>query len=339
MRFPADCIEVLRCRPFRFSARSCDKWAVGRVIVCGDAAHVFPPCTHHTFVSDSDDTNVFVLVGGQGIASGFRDAISLSWRLANLCRAKAPGNVEQTLRCWYTERKQQLEASLAATVRNGDMVNSSSIFKIFLRDWGLWLLQMVPPMKRWIELGPRQAGRMRYEHGEGMPFLPEYGGGALFSQGYCVGLSSKGTDVPKVQLTDDVIFSEGKKGVFQIVVLLNKDIDELGSPESDLKGLDKICPLLHPHETSYFIKRSHVHSNPIESPSDVFRTASGEEFDASPLSAGRPPVRGYREYDMWTAAEEKKYVILRADRFVFAACDSRKELEKAAARLNELVLG
>lgn len=44
IEFPEDCIEVLRSRPFRFSARSCNKWALGRVILCGDAAHVFPPC-------------------------------------------------------------------------------------------------------------------------------------------------------------------------------------------------------------------------------------------------------------------------------------------------------
>lgn len=42
--FPHDCIEVLRSRPFGFSARSCNKWAVGRVILAGDSAHVFPPC-------------------------------------------------------------------------------------------------------------------------------------------------------------------------------------------------------------------------------------------------------------------------------------------------------
>jgi 2-polyprenyl-6-methoxyphenol hydroxylase-like FAD-dependent oxidoreductase len=40
--FPKDCIDVARCRPFNFSARSCNKWAAGRVMVAGDAAHVFP---------------------------------------------------------------------------------------------------------------------------------------------------------------------------------------------------------------------------------------------------------------------------------------------------------
>jgi hypothetical protein len=44
VEFPKDCINVLRTRPFRFAARKCNKWAVGRAILCGDAAHVFPPC-------------------------------------------------------------------------------------------------------------------------------------------------------------------------------------------------------------------------------------------------------------------------------------------------------
>lgn len=42
--FPKDCIETLRARPFRFSARSCNVWALGRTMLCGDSAHVFPPC-------------------------------------------------------------------------------------------------------------------------------------------------------------------------------------------------------------------------------------------------------------------------------------------------------
>jgi 2-polyprenyl-6-methoxyphenol hydroxylase-like FAD-dependent oxidoreductase len=44
LMWPVDCIECIRSRPFSFSARSCNKWSLGRVILCGDAAHVFPPC-------------------------------------------------------------------------------------------------------------------------------------------------------------------------------------------------------------------------------------------------------------------------------------------------------
>ena len=42
--FPSDCINVLRSRPFAFSARRCNKFSVDRVLLAGDAAHVFPPC-------------------------------------------------------------------------------------------------------------------------------------------------------------------------------------------------------------------------------------------------------------------------------------------------------
>lgn len=44
VEFPQDCIAVLRSRRFRFSARSCKKWALDMVILYGDAAHIFPPC-------------------------------------------------------------------------------------------------------------------------------------------------------------------------------------------------------------------------------------------------------------------------------------------------------
>ncbi|KAH1414060.1 hypothetical protein KXX32_002055, partial [Aspergillus fumigatus] len=66
--FPHDCIEVLRCRPFRFSHRVVNKWFAERTILIGDAAHVFPP------------------FGGQGVACGVQDAVGLAWRLAILTK-------------------------------------------------------------------------------------------------------------------------------------------------------------------------------------------------------------------------------------------------------------
>ncbi|CBF75733.1 predicted protein [Aspergillus nidulans FGSC A4] len=64
------------------------------------------------------------LVGGQVISSGFRDAASLAWRLALLCRQSTLDSPrhEAVLKNWYLERKQQLEKSLALTIRNREFV-------------------------------------------------------------------------------------------------------------------------------------------------------------------------------------------------------------------------
>ena len=91
--------------------------------------------------------------GGQGIVSGFRDAMALAWRLKVGCNRRAH---EQLFRAWYLERKQQLESSLAATVENGRYVTERNAFRILVRDTYLALLQLVPPWKRWLEQGQRR---------------------------------------------------------------------------------------------------------------------------------------------------------------------------------------
>ncbi|KAJ5593870.1 monooxygenase [Penicillium hispanicum] len=310
VEYPEDCIEVLRSRPFRFSARSCNKWALNRVILCGDAAHVFPP------------------FGGQGIASGFRDAIALAWRLAIACSSGPKLDYEQLFRGWYLERKQQLDKSLATTVRNGEMVNAKSLVHIFIRNWGLWLLQLVPSWKHWLELGPRGDGPAQYTHSPEMPFLPELGGGLCFPQTYCIAVSQKG----EVQFTDDAIFANKAK-MFQLVVLLN-DLGEVETARDDLKDIHP-SSLLSPDEATFFIPRTRCQGDDTVHPGrSVFRTATGDEFARSRLCTGRPIPQGYNETLMWQSVGGKRYVILRLDRFVFAAC-RKAELKQAATQLTE----
>ncbi|KAE8405430.1 hypothetical protein BDV37DRAFT_293137 [Aspergillus pseudonomiae] len=314
--FPEDCIEVLRSRPFRFSARSCNQWALNRVILCGDAAHVFPP------------------FGGQGIASGFRDAIALSWRLALICRSQTQLDYRSHLRGWFLERKQQLDASLAATVRNGEMVAGKSFVHDFARNWGLWLIQLIPNFKHWLELGPRGDGPMQYTHLPGMPFMPELKGGLCFPQSYCVSL----TQGPAVHFTDDAIFT-GKSGLFQLVVLLDNP-GELDDARTHLQRFSHRTPLLSASEATFFVPRTaceEMSSKEISAlPPNLFRTATGDEFAVSPLCKNRPVPRGYNEKLMWDVLPRKRYVIVRLDRFVFAACNSTAELEQAVERLSEL---
>jgi hypothetical protein len=272
---------------------------------------------------------IFFTVGGQGIASGFRDAVSLAWRLAIACQSNHIVDHEFLLTGWYNERKQQLERSLASTVRNGNMVTSKSPVQILIRNWVLWFLQLIPSVKRWLELGPRSDGPIRYTHLVGMPFLPEFHGGSSFPQTYCVGLQ-KGS---RIQFTDDVIFAEEKTKNFQIVVLLNS-IDQLTPAANDLHELDRISWNLSPEEATFFIPRKCLSSSSKTSGNErLFRSATSDEFAQSELALGRPPPRGYIEDIMWQSTFRKRYVILRFDRFVFAICNTKDELRQAAKSL------
>lgn len=44
VQLPLDCLEIVSTVSYKFAARNCNKWHVGRAMLLGDAAHVFPPC-------------------------------------------------------------------------------------------------------------------------------------------------------------------------------------------------------------------------------------------------------------------------------------------------------
>lgn len=95
-------------------------------MLIGDAAHVFPP------------------FGGQGIATGIRDAQALGWRLAMMDHLNASPSVrEKILTGWSQERRHGWEAATLATKLNGSIVNQTAswsglFYRICMRL--LWLL-------------------------------------------------------------------------------------------------------------------------------------------------------------------------------------------------------
>ncbi|KAL4756698.1 putative monooxygenase [Aspergillus foveolatus] len=273
VQYPEDCISVLRSRPFRFSARSCNKWSHGRVVLCGDAAHVFPP------------------FGGQGISSGFRDAASLAWRLALLCRQTHS----------IHPRKQQLEKALAITIRNGGFVTESNPLKIFLRSCYLFIMNIVPSWRRQLRLGHRR-GMVRYRFSHGMPFIPDLNGGVCLPQVYC----------KLVYLDEPNELVSARETVYAM--------------EGYSKGEIRIG------DATYLIQstdQSVDSSDDHGSANSVYQLASAENFARSPLCDVRPEPQHYDMYYLGRVLEGRKYVIVRPNRFIFAACSNREELQRA----------
>ncbi|KAF2094411.1 FAD/NAD(P)-binding domain-containing protein [Rhizodiscina lignyota] len=320
--YPEDCIEVLRSRPFLFNARSCNKWALDRVILAGDAAHVFPP------------------FGGQGIASGFRDAISLAWRLVLATQQASsngqPPDFRRLFLGWYSERKQQLDDSLAATVENGNYVTATDPLQIFIRDWSLWFMQLIPSWRHWLELGGRRDGmtKYRWEADKDMVFLPELSGGVNCPQVYCRQISKDA----RVQFTDDVIFAHDKAALFQVLVLL-PDIHQLDEVTEALKGIEDVSSCILRANEATIIIQSTTTLPYHEADVAVYRLASGEEFANDEfLCGGRPKPEGYDPHRISKEVSGRRYVILRPDRFVFAACNTKDELHAAAKQLALLAI-
>ncbi|KPI35262.1 3-(3-hydroxy-phenyl)propionate/3-hydroxycinnamic acid hydroxylase [Cyphellophora attinorum] len=324
--YPEDCITTLRSRAFGFSARSCNVWASGRVIVAGDAAHVFPP------------------FGGQGITSGFRDSLGLAWRLALLYRQPRHDHT-RLLRGWYVERKQQLDASLAATIRNGEYVTESNPVKLWLREWSLYLTQLVPAWRRDIEKGPRLFGMTRYRYETGLPFLDDGVGGLLLPQVYLAKLDAEvGPTGRSVAFSDDIIFAPTSSDLLRLVVLAqpSTDIHHLLSVLKEFTAtLESICPGIVHAKPTVIVHSVHPHAAsilPVEVGAglntELYRLASGEEFASDPvLCEGRPAPRYYEAERMGRETKGRMFILVRPDRFVYAASRDRAELMALIPRL------
>lgn len=274
--------------------------------------------------------------------SGFRDASALAWRLQVACR---PGfvNYEPLFRGWYSERKQQLEKSLAATVENGEYVAETNPVRIIVRDTWLWMIQLVPSWNRWLEQGARRDGMLRYKYEPAMTFLPSLGGGGCFPQAYCVQveeeLVAKAHSI--VTFTDDVIFSEKKSGLFQLVLLPDTINETLALLRAVFETAQPPGNLLLLSEATVIVQDTSATGQIVgqEPNTDVVRIATAEEFAASKLCTGRPAPQYYNEYCIRREMGGRKFVILRPDMFVFAACHDTNELAQALAQIPSCLEG
>ncbi|MFC8095741.1 bifunctional 3-(3-hydroxy-phenyl)propionate/3-hydroxycinnamic acid hydroxylase [Streptomyces sp. NPDC057301] len=177
---------------YTFQARWADAWREGRLLLAGDAAHQMPP------------------FAGQGLCSGLRDAINLSWKLDLVLSGKAD---EALLDTYTIERSQHLQHAMQTSVRLGRVICEPDPATAAERDARM--------------LADQEAGRVP----QGDPFLQ------TFADGLLDGDLSGARAEPTGQLSRQgrVRFS-GRTGLFDETVGIGFTLLTTGDPRD---GLDE----------------------------------------------------------------------------------------------------
>lgn len=253
---------------------------------------------------------------------------------------------------------------------NGDLTTARNPLKIFVRDWILWFMQLIPSLRRKLELGPRSNGMVRYKYVDGMAFLPDLFGGRQLPQVYCraVGPSTtitrggkKCVDVADVDFTDNVIFRPESSSFLRLLVLAD-DMDQVSKARDELRQLkiehisnnevkmDEVCYLIMSPDSGADVgagdkakngsgRRTGTIEPVAKDMQRVYRVATGDDFAASSLCTNRPPPIGYDMFRIKVDLGGRKYILARPDRFTFAACNSGEELADACRRISGVLFG
>jgi 2-polyprenyl-6-methoxyphenol hydroxylase-like FAD-dependent oxidoreductase len=116
-------VTLERHAVYTFRARWAERWREGRLLLAGDAAHLMPP------------------FAGQGMCSGIRDAMTLSWHLDLVLRGLAHSS---TLDAYTTERRAHLQHAIALSVELGKVICISDEAEAMARDDALLALAADP---------------------------------------------------------------------------------------------------------------------------------------------------------------------------------------------------
>lgn len=217
--------------------------------------------------------------------------------------------------------------SLARTIQNGSLCTQGNTWKFAFTKLILQFLQLIPPLNRMLERGPRWEGMIRYNWQNGLHFLGDAYGGITLPQVYCSPVSPSLKHLG-VNFTDDIIFRNDKKGMFQLVVLIHS-LGELDVARKALPGLEKLSNhYVLPHEATFILQVSEINAIPADIGNDVYRLATADEFASTEsLCRGRPAPQYYDMYRIRKQLHGKSFAIVRPDRFLYAACDTAEQLQ------------
>ena len=124
---PAD-VQVIRARVYTHHSRVATRFRSGNVFLVGDAAHLMPPWA------------------GQGLNTGIRDVVNLSWKLAGVLRGQLASSVLDT---YDAERRPHAAAMVAMSTMLGRILSPTHRSVAVARDLFLHASGWLPSVKRW----------------------------------------------------------------------------------------------------------------------------------------------------------------------------------------------
>jgi 3-(3-hydroxy-phenyl)propionate hydroxylase len=124
-----DDVEILRNVVYSFNALVAERWRIGRVLLCGDAAHMNPQFF------------------GQGQNAGIRDASNLAWKLALVVKGDAKVELLDT---YHPERVPHYLQMLRIAVLIGRVVSIRNPFVASLRNLVVRAAVRTPLLGRYI---------------------------------------------------------------------------------------------------------------------------------------------------------------------------------------------
>jgi 3-(3-hydroxy-phenyl)propionate hydroxylase len=270
--------EIIRARIYTHHSRIAENFGKGRVFIAGDAAHLQPPFF------------------GQGLNSGLRDVMNLSWKLAMVSQKKAG---PELLATYEQERKHHADQMVKFATGIGKFYAPYSYFTENFRKIFFWGVHKLPALRDYVL-------QMKFKP---MPFYEK----GLVDPQNSGGKAKVGRMIvqPKVaDANDRAILLDDAIGKGFAIVGINED------PAAHLSSED----------------RNFARS--IGTIVQINRSRRGKAgWSADPDTLVLDDLDGVFR-DMLLKSPNERFFILRPDRYVFAVCD-RNELSASLGRLRQ----
>lgn len=269
--------------------------------------------------------DVFPPFGGQGIASGLRDAQQLGWRLMLLQRLpNATRSIrDKILKAWAHERAYSVQVAANFTKFNGQLCNHGD-------TWTFWLMRNIDRAIRLIPFFsdmPDPLSRteaLGFTTVDGGFFCSEYCGGGRLPQVY---LSSRGNEP---ELSDLIL--QPRETAMTLLVIADNDPVAASAEAIKALGEARIDEAVLSHDSIRIIC-----SKPYTGSSDnleVYYPTPVEQLSASGI-----PIRPlYKPSNLLSRIGHRtKFAILRADFFIFGLAKTYLELVGCITRLKQIL--